>query len=70
MKPFTKDLPRLVGFVVCEGLAVTLGTGRATLIGLFDVVAGSRDPAFLDGAIVAIFSDVRDPFDCKFQAVG
>jgi hypothetical protein len=70
MKSLGQGLPRLVGFVVCEGVAIAVGTGRPTLIGLFDVIVGSPYPANLDGAIVAVFSDVREPFDCKFQAVG
>ncbi len=70
MKAFTQDPPQLVGFVVCEGVAVTIGTGRATLIGLFDVIVGSQYPASLDGSIVAIFSGVRETFECNFQAMG
>ena len=67
MKQFTRDPPRLVGFVVCEDLAVAAATGRVTLIGLFDVVV-ARHPAFVDGAIVAVFSDVRESFDCTLRA--
>jgi len=69
MKQFTKDPPTLAGFLVCESVALDVRTSRPTLIGIFDIVIAAQYPATMRGSLVAIFSGVREAFDCTFRSV-
>ena len=67
---FTQDPPFLVALVMCDAVALTFVANRLSLLGLFDVVVATQFPMPVIGSLVAIFSGVRERFQCTFEAVG
>ena len=66
---FHGDPPIAVSLVICDSVAIGIGTNKLTLQGLFDNVFAGSYPVAVAGAVLLSLQGVIEPVELRFYAV-
>jgi hypothetical protein len=70
LEGFHGDRPVVYGIVLCDSIAVEQPSQKAVLIGVFENVNAATYPVVINAVVVAMLAGVREPIDCRVEAVG
>lgn len=67
---FRSGRPSVVGFLLCDSVALGIGSNKPVVVGLFDSLYAMAYPVVAPGAVVIILADVRELVECRVETVG